>query len=295
MNKRSKLIPSIALAKNKMLVQDAEIKQNIKIYPELKELIPPLQGEELEQLENNILKEGCREPLLYWHNVSTDEFILIDGHNRYGICKKHHIDFNLKPITLSNFDEAKNWMIDNQLGRRNLSKEQKIYLVGIRYNQEKNTHGGNRKTGEGQNTESVNSAERIGKENNMSPKSVKRAAHFAEGLDNIGESNPELKKQILTGKQKVRLSDIETLSEARDHLKIKNSDQIKIEAEKIKTEKREKLNNKLNSKPTARINETKLKLEVDNLLSTKDERKLKILKNIVNLAQEMIQEYSTDN
>jgi ParB family chromosome partitioning protein len=47
---------------------------NIKIDPEFKALIPPLAPEELAQLQANILRDGCRDPLVVWqtHDEFTD-------------------------------------------------------------------------------------------------------------------------------------------------------------------------------------------------------------------------------
>src|ERR1051326_4531976 len=75
-----------------------EVKATITVLPELKGLIPPLQPAEFEQLEANIQREGCRETLLIWQTTqgvldgdtnTAPLNILIDGHNRYAICKKH--------------------------------------------------------------------------------------------------------------------------------------------------------------------------------------------------------------
>jgi hypothetical protein len=64
---------------------------------ELKDLIQPLQTEELEGLEANILANGCKDSLVIWQtteqkvnpNSETDQelFVLVDGHNRYLICQ----------------------------------------------------------------------------------------------------------------------------------------------------------------------------------------------------------------
>ena len=56
---------------------------NLEVLPELEEYIVPLQKDEYTQLEKNIIKEGCREPLIVWPRTKTK--ILIDGHNRYWI------------------------------------------------------------------------------------------------------------------------------------------------------------------------------------------------------------------
>lgn len=87
----------------------------MQIDEEFKNLIPKLSNEEFKQLEENIIKEGCREPIVVWNDT------IIDGHNRYEICNKHNIDFKATNKDFSNREEAKMWIIKNQFGRRNLS------------------------------------------------------------------------------------------------------------------------------------------------------------------------------
>ena len=117
----------------------------IQIESEFKALIPPLSKEEYQQLEANILAEGCRDALVVWHPLEH-ECILLDGHNRYEICQKHGIDFDITPIDCFDRQEALNWIINNQLGRRNLHPDQASYLRGKRYNGEKQDKGGDRKS-----------------------------------------------------------------------------------------------------------------------------------------------------
>lgn len=40
----------------------------LKIDPEFKDLIRPLRRKEYLQLEENILDEGCRDPIIIWNN-----------------------------------------------------------------------------------------------------------------------------------------------------------------------------------------------------------------------------------
>jgi len=88
------------------------------IDKEFKELIPPLSDEEYAQLEQNILKDGVRDSLVIWDN--NGDWVLIDGHNRYEIAKKHNLPYNTKRMTFDSRDEVKEWIILNQFGRRNL-------------------------------------------------------------------------------------------------------------------------------------------------------------------------------
>jgi hypothetical protein len=70
--------------------------------------------EEYSQLEENIQKDGCRDPLVLWNNT------LVDGHNRYGICTKHGIPFKTIEREFDSTEDARVWIIQNQFGRRNL-------------------------------------------------------------------------------------------------------------------------------------------------------------------------------
>lgn len=86
-------------------------------------VIPALTSKEYAELETSIVKEGCRDPIMVWHGL------IIDGHNRYDICKKHKIPFEMKELDFSSKRDALAWMITNQLGRRNLTVAQKVSLV----------------------------------------------------------------------------------------------------------------------------------------------------------------------
>lgn len=95
----------------------------ITIDPEFKALIPPLAPDELAQLENNIIKDGCRDPLVVWNGI------LIDGHNRYEICTRGNIDFEIVEMEFEDRQSAELWMIRNQIGRRNLEAIDKVPLL----------------------------------------------------------------------------------------------------------------------------------------------------------------------
>lgn len=100
---------------------------HLKIDPEIKNLIPPLLFDEMEQLEQNILAHGkCRNAIKVWRGY------IIDGHNRYSICQKHGIHFDVEKIRFASRDEALLWVADNQLGQRNLSKAMRIELACTR-------------------------------------------------------------------------------------------------------------------------------------------------------------------
>ena len=96
----------------------------LKIDEGLKAYIDPLTPDEHESLERSILAEGCRDSLVVWGDL------LIDGHNRYGICRKHGLPFNTVQATqFKNMDDVHLWMIDQHLGRRSVSDFQRGVLA----------------------------------------------------------------------------------------------------------------------------------------------------------------------
>jgi hypothetical protein len=97
---------------------------SIIINEELRAYIDPLTPEEHAALEASILADGCRDPLVLWGDV------LVDGHNRYGICTKHNVPFNtIQNTKFQSMDDVHLWMIDNHLGRRSVSDFQRGILA----------------------------------------------------------------------------------------------------------------------------------------------------------------------
>ena len=87
---------------------------SIRIDKEFESLIPPLTDEEFKQLEENIVREGIRDPLVVWHVPNGDD-ILVDGHNRFEISAKHGgIPFQIKRMTFDLREDAIIWIILNQ-------------------------------------------------------------------------------------------------------------------------------------------------------------------------------------
>jgi len=97
---------------------------SITINEDLRAYIDPLTEEEHAALERSLLTEGCRDALVLWGDV------LVDGHNRYGICQKHGIPFKtVQNETFKSIEDVYLWMIDNHLGRRSVSDFQRGVLA----------------------------------------------------------------------------------------------------------------------------------------------------------------------
>ena len=98
--------------------------EDIVVLPELKAYIDPLTPDEYESLERSILDEGCRDALVLWGNI------LVDGHNRFGICQKHGLPFKtIQNERFQNMEDIHLWMIDQHLGRRSVSDFQRGVLA----------------------------------------------------------------------------------------------------------------------------------------------------------------------
>ena len=98
--------------------------ENIIVLPELKAYIDPLTPDEHDALERSILAEGCRDALVLWGDV------LVDGHNRFGICQQHGLPFQtVQNQRFQNMEDVHLWMIDQHLGRRSVSEFQRGVLA----------------------------------------------------------------------------------------------------------------------------------------------------------------------
>jgi 16S rRNA G966 N2-methylase RsmD len=172
----------------------------LKIDAEFKNLVPPLQQEEYDLLEKSILEEGCRDALVIWNGF------IIDGHNRYRICSKHNIEFDVVEKEFDSREKVKDWIDANQLGRRNLTPDQRQVLIGRRYNREKNKNKfkGNQYSGEGKNFTNQNTADKLSKEYNVSDRTIKNYATVADFYEQLEKEKPELAKEVWSGKANLK-------------------------------------------------------------------------------------------
>ena len=86
------------------------------ILPEMEELLPPLSEEQLSMLETDILANGCYCPV-----IVNEDLTIIDGHHRQKICAKHDLPYQLLVFSFADMLEAKQWALDAQKNRRNLT------------------------------------------------------------------------------------------------------------------------------------------------------------------------------
>jgi hypothetical protein len=182
----------------------------LTIDAEFDELCFALTPEEQDLLEASLETEGCREPILVWANHDDT---IIDGHNRYRICRSLGISFKTKALKFDSREDVVNWIISNQLGRRNASEEQKSYLRGKRYIAEKKAP--HRPESEGDQSDHLKTSERLADEYGVSAPTIRRDAKFAEAVDSIATNvGREARDAILTGKVKADKKAVTQLAKA---------------------------------------------------------------------------------
>lgn len=195
------------------MIDTAKVK--ITIDKEFSALIPAMAAHEREQLEKNLVADGgCREPITLWD--FNGKLILLDGHNRYEICKRRGLGHSFKRKKFFDRNAARNWVIENALGRRNITDEQRRYLLGKLWQETAKSDGGRPKTTAtvAEVLEAPVTAETIAAEHGVSERTVHNAAEFAKTIDTIGEKSPELKAAILSGEVQASSSDLEAIAEA---------------------------------------------------------------------------------
>ncbi|MBF0466881.1 MAG: hypothetical protein HQK96_09715 [Nitrospirae bacterium] len=191
--------------------------RELKIDPEFRDLISRLQAEEYAGLKKSLINEGCRDKIITWQDI------VIDGHNRFEICNSLDIPYETTEMDFNDRDEAMKWMIDNQFSRRNLTDEQKAYLIGKQYLQEVKSVGAPKgHAGVNQHTIAnvakdttlapIRTVEKIAEERNVSTKTVQNSSKYASAVDSIYEVLPEAKEKILSGNLSASKSDIVEVS-----------------------------------------------------------------------------------
>lgn len=218
--------------------------QHLTIDPEFASKIPPLREDELKQLEENILADGVViNPLIVWNGV------IVDGHNRYRILQQHpEIQFTTYEKPFPDRYAAIAWICKNQLGRRNLTPEQRKYLIGKQYEAEKQSNGGDRKSSMkksvGQNDQLIerrHTRRRIADENNVNESFVRRAESFANGVDAAEAVEPGIKQSILSGTLKVTNQDVSAIAKAPPEERPALVQQLRQAKEPEKAEEKPKL------------------------------------------------------
>lgn len=199
---------------------------NVKIDPEFRDLIPPASDEERRILESKLRAEGCREQLVGWGNDPDNAggVTLIEGHTRQGICERLGIGYQVRPMQFTDRDAVMAWIEDNQLGRRNLTDDQRAAVAFRRSQRLSEVAKRDRASkagvagGSGRPKEENSLAPAVGaKLFGRGPRSVETAAKDAkvskrkvQSVGSVAKKRPELVKKIADGE--VTISQAKKLS-----------------------------------------------------------------------------------
>lgn len=209
--------------------------KELKIDPEFRDLLPPLTDEEYKQLEKNLVDNGFDRnfPIMEWHGY------IADGHNRYSICKKYNIDPVIGTLAYDTKEEVMEWMLDIQLGRRNLSPIQRIavtekyrpiYEKQAQENQSK--AGGDKKSKSYQKslTENLPQAISSKERNPTTDKKLSDIAGVSEktyrmGAKVLNSDNEDIKQRVLSGETSISAG-YKELTQGKNEVKVNTEKEV---------------------------------------------------------------------
>lgn len=187
------------------------MKQVWRIDPEFRRLSVPLSPEEENRLENSLLREGCREPIVVWHGC------ILDGHKRYEICNYEEMEYETVEMNFATKDDALLWVCKNHLATVNPNSTVFRYLLGKRYVLEREMY---KKNPEKIHINYVKKVARVGavcgtlaEETNMNPGTVQKYGILALQLDQIAEKDMALFDAILAEKISITYGKVMKYSE----------------------------------------------------------------------------------
>lgn len=177
---------------------------DITIDPEFRDLIRPLSADERKELKESLSSAGLLMPLILWRKDGKN--ILVDGHNRLSLWKEfdgfnEEWEFKTQELSFGSRTDVKEWIIKNQLGRRNLSPTDFNLLLGQLYNQQKKSVGKPAGAILGQ-FDPISTAEKLAAEHGVSAAKVKRAGRLAAKVEEIQQAEPHLPREEVIAKAK---------------------------------------------------------------------------------------------
>jgi hypothetical protein len=193
-----------------MFAKDVEL----VVVKELESYIPGKFDRCSHELEDMLVREGgARDPIVAWRR--GDELVVVDGHRRLAICKKHNLEFDLVEMQFASAREAKHWMDTNQFTRRNLNGHERAILIGRMdafLEQEKAAGRFNGSVGQ-----------KIADDLKVTPRQVRRYQRDAEAIEKVAEP---LRDKIVSGELKVSKATIKALSEMPEREQLNAQQQV---------------------------------------------------------------------
>lgn len=203
----------------------------LTIDPQFDKLCPALRAEELEALHAQLERDGVKDKIFAWVDPTDPRKRerILDGHHRYRWATKHDRPFVRELVDLPDRAAAIDWIVERQIGRRNLTDAQHSYMMGRYYLAKKKPVGRPAKAAETEPQENgaaggpLPEAEgrtvlAVAEAHGVSPTMIKASARFAEALDHVaeeaGKQGEEFKQAVLTGELKATKAAVERLAGA---------------------------------------------------------------------------------
>lgn len=188
------------------------------IYPDFQKLILPLNRKEYQRLENDIVRNGCKKPIITWHGI------IIDGHKRYEICTRRDIEYTTAEMSFDSREAVVSWICAKQLKRKDISFEARKFLIGMQYEAEKIISGRRTAKAIAEQEKSRGrpphkspiehtTAKKIGDQNFVSHTTVQKYAAFTRALEEIGKKEPALVPKLLSGEYRLSHNQILDISQ----------------------------------------------------------------------------------
>lgn len=185
----------------------------LKIDPEFKSLMHPLSEKEFLSLRESLLEGKAAYSIAAWNDY------LIDGYERYMICRQENLPYHVHRIGFSCREHAITWICREQLKKENLPNERFRYLIGKRYETERivrksfsSDTASPASHSKLQNTNSYQTALKLGKEYSLSHNTVYKYGIYSRMVDIVMEKDADLAQKILSGKLRISHDNIIELS-----------------------------------------------------------------------------------
>jgi ParB-like chromosome segregation protein Spo0J len=178
-----------------------------EIDPEFENLLPRA-PDEVKKLEERLLVEEPRDPLVVWKGHGK----LVDGHTRFRLLSLLGRNYPVVEMEFADREAVKMWLRATHYGRRSYSQEMKAYIRGTDYLARKKKHGGARKKTSGQRVH-LKTADAVAAEYGVEGRTVRRDGVFAGALDRIADAcGAEVRQKVLSRVATWTRRDVERLA-----------------------------------------------------------------------------------
>lgn len=182
---------------------------NVVVDHQLATLLTPQTAEELAVLARSIHEHGCREPLAVWRGTG----ILLDGHARHLICVEHGVPFEVVEVDLPDREAAIRFVLERQLGRRNLRPIAASYFRGKLYLSLRKTVGRPKGRPKSGHEVPICTDDEVAARYSVDPRTIRRDAAFARDLELLAsDMGDDFRSSVLSGEARLNRKDVRTLA-----------------------------------------------------------------------------------